>query len=164
MLSSIRNVFRVPDLRGKILFTLLMIAMYRIGAFIPAPGIDLDAVQELKRQADAGGGVVGFLQLFSGGALTQFALFALGIMPYITSSIIMQILTVVIPKLEEWQQMGAVGQRKITQWTRYLAVAIALLQSTGLAFLFHNGGGGLLGGGGNTLGIDVLPNFTPFRR
>ena len=84
-------------------------------------------------------------------------------MPYITASIIMQILTVVIPKLEEWQQMGAVGQRKITQWTRYLAVAIALLQSTGLAFLFHNGGGGLLGGGGNSLGIDVLPDFSPGR-
>ena len=163
MLSSVRNTLRVPDLRGKILFTLLILAMYRAGAFIPAPGIDLDAVQELKRQAGQGGGVVGFLQLFSGGALTQFALFALGIMPYITSSIIMQILTVVIPKLEEWQQMGAVGQRKITQWTRYLAVSIALLQSTGLAFLFHNGGGGLLGGGGNASGLDVLPNFTPFR-
>ena len=163
MLSSVRNVFRVPDLRGKILFTLLMLAVYRFGAFIPAPGIDLDQVQELKRQAETGGGVVGFLQLFSGGALTQFALFALGIMPYITASIIMQILTVVIPKLEEWQQMGAVGQRKITQWTRYLAVAIALLQSTGLAFLFHNGGGGLLGGGGNSTGVDVLPVFTPFR-
>jgi len=163
VLSSVRNVFRVPDLRGKILFTLLMLAVYRFGAFIPAPGIDLDQVQELKRQAETGGGVVGFLQLFSGGALTQFALFALGIMPYITASIIMQILTVVIPKLEEWQQMGAVGQRKITQWTRYLAVAIALLQSTGLAFLFHNGGGGLLGGGGNSTGVDVLPVFTPFR-
>ncbi len=163
MLSSVRNVFRVPDLRGKIFFTLLMLGLYRFGAFIPAPGIDLDQVQELKRQAETGGGVVGFLQLFSGGALTQFALFALGIMPYITSSIIMQILTVVIPKLEEWQQMGAVGQRKITQWTRYLAVTIALLQSTGLAFLFHNGGGGLLGGGGNSTGVDVLPVFTPFR-
>jgi preprotein translocase subunit SecY len=163
VLSSVRNVIRVPDLRGKILFTLLMIALYRVGAFIPAPGIDLDAVEELKRQAETGGGVVGFLQLFSGGALTQFALFALGIMPYITSSIIMQILTVVIPKLEEWQQMGAVGQRKITQWTRYLAVTIALLQSTGLAFLFHNGGGGLLGGQGNNTGLDVLPVFTPFR-
>ncbi|MSO86961.1 MAG: preprotein translocase subunit SecY [Acidimicrobiia bacterium] len=162
MLSSVRNVFRIPDLRGKILFTLLMIALYRIGAYIPAPGIDLDAVAELKRQADQGAGVLGFLQLFSGGALTQFAIFALGIMPYITASIIMQVLTVVIPKLEEWQQMGAVGQRKITQWTRYFAVSIALLQSTGLAFLFHNGGGGLLGGG-NSLGIDVLPNFTPFR-
>jgi preprotein translocase subunit SecY len=162
VLSSVRNTFRVPDLRGKILFTLLMIALYRLGAFIPVPGIDLDAVQELKRQAESGGGVVGFLQLFSGGALTQFALFALGIMPYITASIIMQILTVVIPKLEEWQKMGAVGQRKITQWTRYLAVTIALLQATGLAFLFHNGGGGLLGGG-NASGLDVLPNFTPFR-
>jgi preprotein translocase subunit SecY len=155
-------MFRVPDLRGKIFFTLFVIALYRAGCYIPAPGIDLDAVEELKRQAETGGGVVGFLQLFSGGALTQFALFALGIMPYITASIIMQILTVVIPKLEEWQQMGAVGQRKITQWTRYLAVAIALLQSTGLAFLFHNGGGGLLGGGGNTTGLDVLPDFTPF--
>ena len=162
MLSSVRNIFRVPDLRGKILFTLFILALYRLGAYVPAPGIDLDAVEELKRQAESGGGVVGFLQLFSGGALTQFAIFALGIMPYITASIIMQILTVVIPKLEEWQQMGAVGQRKITQWTRYLAVAIALLQSTGLAFLFHNGGGGLLGGGGNTTGLDVLPDFSPF--
>jgi preprotein translocase subunit SecY len=163
VLSSVRNVFRIPDLRGKILFTLLIIGLYRIGAFVPAPGIDLDAVQELKRQAETGGGVVGFLQLFSGGALTQFAIFALGIMPYITASIIMQILTVVIPKLEEWQQMGAVGQRKITQWTRYLAVTIALLQATGLAFLFHNGGGGLLSGRGNSTGLDVLPVFTPFR-
>jgi preprotein translocase subunit SecY len=162
VLSSVRNIFRVPDLRGKILFTLFIIALYRMGAYVPAPGIDLDAVEELKRQAESGGGVVGFLQLFSGGALTQFAIFALGIMPYITASIIMQILTVVIPKLEEWQQMGAVGQRKITQWTRYLAVAIALLQSTGLAFLFHNGGGGLLGGGGNTTGLNVLPDFSPF--
>ena len=162
MLSSVRNIIRIPDLRGKILFTLLMLGLYRVGSFLPAPGIDLDAVQELKRQATQGG-AVGFLQLFSGGALTQFALFALGIMPYITSSIIMQILTVVIPKLEEWQEMGAVGQRKITQWTRYLAVTIALLQSTGLAFLFHNGGGGLLGGRGNSTGLDVLPNFTPFR-
>jgi preprotein translocase subunit SecY len=162
VLSSVRNIFRVPDLRGKILFTLFIIALYRMGAYVPAPGIDLDAVQELKRQASSGGGVVGFLQLFSGGALTQFAIFALGIMPYITASIIMQILTVVIPKLEEWQQMGAVGQRKITQWTRYLAVAIALLQATGLAFLFHNGGGGLLGGSGNNTGLDVLPDFSPF--
>ena len=90
--------------------------------------------------------MLGWLQLFSGGALTNFAVFALGIMPYITSSIIMQILTVVIPKLEEWQKQGAVGQRKMTQWTRYLTMAIAVLQSTALSFLFHNGGGGLLGG------------------
>ena len=155
-LKSLTRVASVKDLRNKILFVILMLALYRAGSAIPAPGIDLDQVQNLKDQAEQGAGVLGFLTLFSGGALTQFALFALGIMPYITSSIIMQILTVVIPRLEQWQQQGAVGQRKITQWTRYLTVAIALLQSTGLAFLFHNGGGGLLGRGGPDLGIDLF--------
>ena len=156
-LKSLARVASVSDLRNKLLFVVLMLALYRAGSAIPAPGIDLDAVQNLKEQAEEGAGVLGFLTLFSGGALTQFALFALGIMPYITSSIIMQILTVVIPRLEQWQQQGAVGQRKITQWTRYLTVAIALLQSTGLAFLFHNGGGGLLGGGaGVDLGVDLF--------
>src|SRR5690349_16993297 len=142
-------MFRVPDLRNKILFTLLMLAIYRLGSHVPVPGIDLSAVKELQQQAKEGG-VLSFLQLFSGGALTQFAVFALGIMPYITSSIIMQILTVVIPKLEQWQQQGAVGQRKITQWTRYLTVAIAVMQSTGLTFLFKEGGQGFAGG--NPLG------------
>jgi preprotein translocase subunit SecY len=153
-------MFRVADLRNKIVFTLVIIALYRFGSYVPAPGIDLDAVDQLRRQAEDSGGILGYLQLFSGAGLTNFAVFALGIMPYITSSIIMQILTVVIPKLEEWQQQGAIGQRKITQWTRYLTMAIAVLQSTALAFLFHNGGGGLLGGGGNPTGIDVLPDFT----
>ena len=146
MLHRILNMFRVPDLRNKILFTLFIIMLYRLGSFIPAPGIDLDAVEALKDQIELEGGVLGFINLFSGGALTQMAVFALGIMPYITSSIIMQVLAVVIPRLEEWQKQGAVGQRKITQWTRYLTVAIAVLQSTGLVFLFHNGGGGFLGG------------------
>lgn len=157
-LKSLARVASISDLRKKLLFVVFILALYRAGSAIPAPGIDLDAVQDLKEQAEEGAGVLGFLTLFSGGALTQFALFALGIMPYITSSIIMQILTVVIPRLEQWQQQGAVGQRKITQWTRYLTVAIALLQSTGLAFLFHNGGGGLLGGGtgGVDLGIDLF--------
>ena len=135
-------MFKVPDLRNKILFTLLIIAA--LPARLPRPGARASTstpCRTLEDQAEQGG-VLGFLQLFSGGALTQFAVFALGIMPYITSSIIMQILAVVIPKLEQWQQQGAVGQRKITQWTRYLTVAIAILQSTGLAFLFHNGGGG----------------------
>ncbi len=141
MFSSFKNVFKIPDLRNKVLFTLAMIAVYRFGSHVPVPGIDLNAIKTLNDQAKSGG-VLSFLQLFSGGALTNFAVFALGIMPYITSSIIMQILTVVIPKLEQWQQQGAVGQRKITQWTRYLTIAIALVQSTGLAFLFHNGGGG----------------------
>ncbi len=156
-LKSLSRVASIPDLRNKLLFVIFVLALYRAGSAIPAPGIDLDAVQNLKDQAQQGAGVLGFLTLFSGGALTQFALFALGIMPYITSSIIMQILTVVIPRLEQWQQQGAVGQRKITQWTRYLTVAIALLQSTGLAFLFHNGGGGLLGSRrGPDLGVDLF--------
>ena len=160
MLSSLKNMFRVADLRNKILFTLAMLALYRFGSYVPAPGIDVDAVEQLRDQAEQSGGVLGWLQLFSGGALTNFAVFALGIMPYITSSIIMQILTVVIPKLEEWQQQGAVGQRKMTQWTRYLTMAIAVLQATALSFLFHNGGGGLLGGPSNPTNIDVLPDFT----
>lgn len=152
MLTRVLNMFRIPDLRNKIVFTLLMIGVYRLGAFVPAPYVDVDAVQLLRDQANASAGILGFVQLFSGGALTQFAIFALGIMPYITSSIIMQILGVVIPRIEQWQQQGAVGQRKITQWTRYLTVGIALLQSTSFAFLFHSGA--LVGG------IDLLPNFS----
>jgi preprotein translocase subunit SecY len=151
-------MFRVPDLRNKILFTLFMIMVYRFGAHIPVPGVDLTAVKTLRDQAKAGG-VLGFLNLFSGGALTQFAVFALGIMPYITSSIIMQILGVVIPKLEEWQNQGAVGQRKITQWTRYLTIAIALLQATALTFLFGRGGGRSFFGR-NVPNIVLLPDFT----
>ena len=141
MLSTILSAFTVAEIRKKLAFTAGMLALYRLGSHIPVPGIDLGAVKQLNEQAK-NGGVLSFLQLFSGGALTNFAVFALGIMPYITSSIIIQILTVVIPKLEQWQQQGAVGQRKLTQWTRYLTIAIALVQSTGLAFLFHNGGGG----------------------
>ena len=158
MLTSLRNMFRVPDLRNKILFTLFVIVVYRFGAHIPVPGVDLTAVKTLRDQAKAGG-VLGFLNLFSGGALTQFAVFALGIMPYITSSIIMQILGVVIPKLEEWQNQGAVGQRKITQWTRYMTIAIALLQATALTFLFGRGGGRSFFGR-NVPNIVLLPDFT----
>lgn len=158
MLTRVANIFRVPDLRNKVLFTILMIAIYRFGAYVPAPGIDLEAVSVLREQAESGG-VLGFLQLFSGGALTQVAVFSLGIMPYITSSIIMQILTVVIPKLEEWQKQGAVGQRKITQWTRYVTIAIAIMQSTGLVFLFNNGGGGLF----DTGGVALVSEFNPPR-
>jgi preprotein translocase subunit SecY len=153
VLASLRNMFKVPDLRNKILFTLLIIAVYRFGSHIPTPGVDFQAVQDLEKQARAGG-VLGFLSFFSGGALTRFAVFGLGIMPYITSSIIMQVLTVVIPKLEQWQEQGAVGQKKITQWTRYLTVVLAIIQSTGLAFLFHNGGGGIFGAD-----IDLIPEF-----
>jgi preprotein translocase subunit SecY len=155
-LSTLRNVFKIPELRNKLLFTLLMIALYRLGAHIPVPGIDLGQIKEIQDKADSSG-VLNLLQTFSGGAITQFAVFALGIMPYITASIIMQILAVVIPKLEQWQEQGAVGQRKITQWTRYLGVAIALLQATGITYLFHTGGGGF-GANVNTNGLDVFGN------
>src|SRR5919112_6617240 len=138
------NMFKVPDLRNKIIFTVFVIALYRFGSHIPVPGVDFKAVQRLTDAASKGG-VLGFLNLFSGGALTRFAVFGLGIMPYITSSIIMQLLQVVIPKLEEWRDQGAVGQKKITQATRYVTVALALMQSTALAFAFHNGAQGFLG-------------------
>src|ERR671927_702646 len=156
MLSSLKNIFKVVDLRNKILFTLFVILLYRLGSNITVPGIDFQAVHTLQRQASQGG-VLGFLNLFSGGALTQMAVFALGIMPYITSSIIMQLLAVVIPKVEQWQQQGAVGQKKITQWTRYMTVALAIMQSTGLAFVFHNGGRGFLAR--NTGNLDLIPGF-----
>ncbi|MGI9033650.1 MAG: preprotein translocase subunit SecY [Acidimicrobiales bacterium] len=138
MLSSLKNMFKVPDLRNKIMFTLFLIALYRLGSNVTVPGIDFTAVQELQRSASKGG-VLGFLNLFSGGALTQMAVFALGIMPYITSSIIMQLLAVVIPKIEQWQQQGAVGQKKITQWTRYMTVGLGILQATGITYQFNNG-------------------------
>ena len=156
MLASMRNIFKVPDLRTKILFTITILALYRVGSQIPVPGIDFDQVVVLRNTAETSGGVLGILNLFSGGALTNFAIFALGIMPYITASIIMQILTVAIPRLEELQQQGAVGQRKITQYTRYLTLVIAFLQATGITFVFGRGGGGALG---NTTGVQVLEDF-----
>jgi len=156
--TNLANMFRVPDLRNKVLFTLMIIAVYRFGANIPCPGIDFNAVQSLVASSQHAG-VVSFLNLFSGGALTRFAVFGLGIMPYITSSIIIQLLIVVIPKFEQWREEGAVGQKKLTQVTRYLTIALAVMQSTGLAYVFHNGGGGLLGGGLG-LNIDLIPKFT----
>ena len=109
------------------------------GSHLPAPDIDFNKLEQQFNQASNGGqSVLQFIDLFSGGALTRFAVFSLGIMPYITSSIIMQLLTVVIPRLEQWQRQGEVGIKKITQWTRYMTVTLALLQSTGLVFLFNN--------------------------
>lgn len=134
MLQAIRNAFRVPDLRKRILFTLGIIAVYRLGCYIPVPGVNIDAVRTLFEK---GGPLLGWLDVFAGGALSQFAIFALGIMPYITSSIIMQLLTVVIPTLERWMKEGETGQRKITQWTRFLTLGLALLQSTMLTFVFQ---------------------------
>ena len=151
-------MFRVADLRNKILFTLFIIGIYRLGSHLPLPYVDFSVIQILKDQAGQGGALE-FLDLFSGGALTNVAVFALGIMPYITSSIIMQLLAVVIPKLEEWQQQGQVGQKKITQWTRYLTVALALMQSTGIVFALHQGTGGFLGNSAALQGKDLIPHF-----
>jgi preprotein translocase subunit SecY len=134
VITAIANAFRVPELRRKIIFTLVIIAVYRIGAHIPVPGVDLDRVQEIIE----GQAALGLLNLFSGGALENFAVFALGIMPYITASIIMQLLQGVIPKVEQWSKEGEAGQRKITQTTRYLTLAIATVQAIAMLGLFQS--------------------------
>jgi preprotein translocase subunit SecY len=138
MLRAFANAFKIPDLRGKILFTLAIIAVYRFGAVVPIPGVDYGVLRGILDQASSSG-ITQLLNLFSGGALTQLAVFALGIMPYITASIIMQLLTVVIPKLEEWQKEGETGTKRITQMTRYLTMVLAILQSTGLIVLIQSG-------------------------
>ena len=137
MLKAFLNAFRVPDLRAKILFTLLIIAVFRLGSYVPVPVVDVGI---LKRAIEdqSRGGFLDIINLFSGGGLSHLSIFSLGIMPYITSSIIMQLMTVVIPKLQQWQEQGETGTKKINQWTRYVTVVLALLQSTGLVFLFHN--------------------------
>ena len=158
MLSNLKNVFKVADLRNKILFTLGIVALYRLGVAIRVPGIDPDAVNQFQETVRSQG-ALGFLNLFSGGAFGSFSIFALGIMPYITASIIMQVLGVVIPKLEKLQQEGAVGQRKITQYTRYLAIGIALLQGTGLTFIFGQGRGSAFFGAAQSVpNVKLLPD------
>jgi preprotein translocase subunit SecY len=159
--SNVKNIFKVEDLRKKLLFTVLMIMVYRFGSAIRVPGVDANAVSQLREAANSQG-ALGFLNLFSGGAFGSFSIFALGIMPYITSSIIMQVLNVVIPKLQEWQEMGAVGQRKITQWTRYVAIAIALLQGSGLTFIFGQGNGSaFFGAAAQAPDVVLLDPFMP---
>jgi preprotein translocase subunit SecY len=141
MLRTIGNAFAIPEIRRKLAFTAAMLALYRLGAFIPAPGVDTSAIDSVQSQFE-GGNILGFLNLFSGGALSQLSLFALGIMPYITASIILQLLTVVVPALEKLQKEGEVGQQKITQYTRYLTVGLAFAQSLGYVFLFDSFAGG----------------------
>jgi preprotein translocase subunit SecY len=159
--AKIGNIFKVAELRNKILFTLAMLLIYRLGVSLRVPGVDAQAVSQL-REASKSQGALGFLNLFSGGAFGSFSIFALGIMPYITSSIIMQVLTVVIPKLEQWQQEGATGQRKITQWTRYVAIGIATLQGAGLTFIFGQGRGSAFFGASNKApDVVLLDPFMP---
>jgi preprotein translocase subunit SecY len=161
MLSAFVNALKIRDLRGKILFTLAMIAVYRLGSFVPIPGVDSSALRQLLDQASATGAAQ-LINLFSGGAFTQLAVFALGIMPYITASIIMQLLTVVIPRLEEWQKEGESGAKRINQWTRYLTVGIAVLQSTTLITVIQSGGGtgagALFGGAQLPAGVQLIPD------
>ncbi|MEU6859735.1 preprotein translocase subunit SecY [Glycomyces sp. NPDC046736] len=140
MLSAFISAFRTPDLRKKILFTLMIIGLYRLGAQMPSPGVDYAMVQScLNAQPTDESGVFGLLNLFTGGALLQLSVFALGVMPYITASIIMQLLTVVIPRLEQLRKEGQPGQVKITQYTRYLTLGLALLQASGYIALARSG-------------------------
>ncbi|HQF51358.1 MAG TPA: preprotein translocase subunit SecY [Thermoleophilia bacterium] len=145
--QSLANAWKIPDLRTKLLFTAAMVAIYRFGCFVPVPGIDLKALEDFFAQG--GAGVIGFLDLFSGGALRRVAVFALGIMPYITASIIMQLLTVVIPKLEELAKEGEQGQKQITKYTRWLTVGLSFVQSLGYIVLFRQ--------------LNALPDLTWWR-
>jgi preprotein translocase subunit SecY len=151
MLRTILNAFSVADIRKKLAFTAAMLALYRLGAYIPAPGVNVDAVKQVSSNF-GGSNVLGFLNLFSGGSLSRLSLFALGIMPYITASIILQLLTVVVPSLERLQKEGEVGQQKITQYTRYLTVVLAFFESIGYVFLFRSFG--------NETGTSVVGNLT----
>jgi preprotein translocase subunit SecY len=151
MIGTLVNSVRIPEIRKKLLFTAAMLALYRIGSYIPAPGINTDAVKQIS-QNFGGSNVLGFLNLFSGGSLQRFAIFALGIMPYITASIILQLLQVVVPSLEKLRKEGEVGQQKITQYTRYLTVGLAFAQSIGYVFLFRQFAG--------NAGTSIVNNFT----
>ncbi len=138
MIDSIQNIFNVPDLRRRVLFMLGILAVYRIGAFIPTPGIDADALEQFF--TENAGTVFGFLDMFSGGNFSRLTIFALGIMPYITASIILQLLTVVWPYLEKLSKEGELGRRKITTYTRYLTVVLCAVQSSGIAFALQREG------------------------
>src|SRR5450432_2490943 len=149
MLQSLRNIWDIPDLRKRVLFTLGLLAVYRIGGHVPTPGVDFVALQKAFEQGQ--GSLLGFVDLFSGGNLRRATIFALGIMPYITSSIILQLLTVVYEPLAKLQKEGELGRRKITQWTRYLTVVLSAVQSFGIAISLQRGGGDFV--------IDPGPHF-----
>jgi preprotein translocase subunit SecY len=138
MFSWLANAWRVPELRRRLLFTAFILGVYRLGSWVPAPGVNSEQIENYF--SGRGGTILGLLNLFSGGALSQFSLFALGIMPYVTASIILQLMTVVIPRLTELQKEGESGYAKINQYTRYLTVVLAALQAIGYAVLFERQG------------------------
>src|SRR5262250_909101 len=142
LFEAFANIFRVPDLRKRVLFTLGLLAVYRLGSHIPTPGIHLDRWTEFFNRSS--GSLFGLFDLFAGGNIRRLTVFALGIMPYITSSIILQLLTVVVPTLEKLQKEGELGRRKITQWTRYLTIILALVQSFGIAVALERSEGGFV--------------------
>jgi len=152
VLATILNSFKVAEIRKKLAFTAAMLALYRLGSFIPTPGVNTAALEQIEKNY-AGSNILGFLNLFSGGSLGRLALFALGIMPYITASIILQLLTVVSPSLEKLSKEGEVGQAKITQYTRYLTVGLSAAQAVGYVFLFRSQG--------NSAGAPVIDDFSP---
>jgi preprotein translocase subunit SecY len=141
VLQAFAAAFRTPDLRRKLLFSLAMIAIYRLGASVPGPGVSVEAINSCLEQAQASDqrDIYSLVNLFSGGALLRLSVFALGIMPYITASIIVQLLVVVIPRFEQLKKEGQSGQQKLTQYTRYLTIALAILQSTGIIALARSG-------------------------
>src|SRR5579875_3225233 len=140
MLDKFLNIFRIKDLRNRVAFTFAMLAVYRLGAHIPTPGIDAAKLAQFFNQN--AGGALGLLDLFNGGNLRKLTVFALGIMPYITASIIFQLLTVVYEPLARLQKEGEVGRRKITQWTRYATILLGIVQSTFIALALSRGSGG----------------------
>jgi preprotein translocase subunit SecY len=138
--SWLANAWRVPELRHRLLFTAGILAVYRFGSWLPAPGVSSDQITNYFDQGGGSGTILGLLSLFSGGALSRFSVFALGIMPYITASIILQLLTVVLPRLEQLQKEGESGYAKINQYTRYLTVALSAMQAIGYTYLFKRQG------------------------
>lgn len=139
MLTAFARAFQTPDLRKKLLFTLGIMVLFRLGQHVPVPGVSFENVNQCMKEAEGDSGLFGLVNMFSGGALLQLTIFALGIMPYITASIILQLLVVVIPRLEALKKEGQAGQAKITQYTRYLTVALAVLQATGLVATARSG-------------------------
>jgi len=137
VLKGVANAFRIPELRGKILFTIGILLLYRLGAYLPAPGIPFKDMIDVGEKLSAGNGAIAVLNLFSGGGLSRVSVFSLGIMPYITAQIIMQMMQAVIPSLAEMAKEGEAGQRKITQYTRYVTIALALINAIGYLFLFR---------------------------
>ena len=143
--NAVRNLWAVDELRKRVIFTLVMLAVYRAGIHVPVPGIDQEVLKTIWGDA---GNLFGVLDLFSGGNLRRISIFALGIMPYITASIILQLMTSVYPALKKIQEEGELGRRKITQYTRYLTVVLCMVQGTGIAYWLQRQPGLVIGGGG----------------